>query len=184
MTPDEFIDVAMSSPANAALLSRLPALDLSECYLTAGCLFQPVWNRALGWAADHGIRDYDVFYYDACDLSWDAEDEVIRRVEAITNDLGIRVQTRNQARVHLWYEQRFGFHCPELTSARDGIDRFLIPCTCVGIDVTSNQLYAPNGLQDLQDGVLRLNPINPQPVLFRRKAVDYQTRWPWLTIAD
>jgi hypothetical protein len=184
MTPRQFIDIAMSNLANAALLSRLPSLGLSECHLAAGCIFQPVWNRASGWPADHGIRDYDVFYFDACDLSWEAEDAVIQRVEAITNDLGIRVETRNQARVHLWYEQRFGTHCPALTSARDGIDRFLISCTCVGIDVAGNELYAPNGLQDLARGVLRMNLANPQPDLFRRKAADYQARWPWLTVAD
>jgi uncharacterized protein len=182
MTPWKFFDAAMSNSANAALLSRLPALGLNECHLTAGCLFQPVWNRATGWAPDHGIRDYDVFYFDACDTSWDAEDAVIRRVDAITNDLGIKVQTRNQARVHLWYEQRFGAHCPELASARDGIDRFLISCTCVGIDVASHELYAPDGLDDLEGGVLRMNPATPQPDLFRRKAADYQARWQWLTI--
>lgn len=102
----------MSNPTNSALLSRLPSLGLNECYLTAGCLFQPVWNRALGWAPDHGIKDYDMFYFDARDLSWDAEDLVIRRVGQITDHLGIRVETRNQARVHLWYEQRFGAQCP------------------------------------------------------------------------
>ena len=50
--------------------------------------------------------------------------------------------------------------------------------------MADKRLYAPNGLQDLDDGVLRMNPINPQPVLFRRKAVDYQSRWPLLTIAN
>jgi uncharacterized protein len=183
MTPEKFVDIAMSNPANVELLSRLPSLRLSEGYLTAGCLFQPVWNRASGWPIDRGIKDYDVFYFDAHDLSWEAEDSIIRRVEHITDDLGIKVETRNQARVHLWYEQRFGVHCPQLTSARDGIDRFLISCTCVGIEISTNGLYAPNGLQDLANGVLRMNPTNAQPTLFRRKAADYQARWPWLTVA-
>jgi hypothetical protein len=140
LTPGKFIDVAMSNPANVALLSRLPSLGLRECYLTAGCLFQPVWNHASGWAADQWIKDYDVFYFDAGDLSWDAEDLVIKRVEAIAVDLGIRVEARNQARVHLWYEKRFGTFCPELTSTRHGIDRYLIACACVGIDVASKAL--------------------------------------------
>lgn len=179
MTPQKFIDVAMSNPANVALLSRLPSLGLTECYLTAGCLCQPVWNHVSGWSTDQWIKDYDVFYFDANDLSWDAEDSVIKRVEAIANDLGIRVETRNQARVHLWYEKRFGTFCPQLTSTRDGVDRYLIACTCVGIDVANAELYAPNGLQDLESGVLRMNPD-----LFRQKAADYQARWPWLTIAD
>jgi hypothetical protein len=100
----------------------------------------------------------------------------------LAGDLGIRVETRNQARVHLWYEQRFGTNYLKLTSTRDGIDRHLISCTCVGIEVTSGQLYAPNGLQELESGILRMNPFNPQPALFRQKAEDYRARGPWLTI--
>lgn len=173
----------MSNPANAALLSRLPSLALSQCYLTAGCLFQAVWNRSSGRAVSWGIKDYDVFYFDDRDLSWASEDAVIRRVDALVGDLGIRVEIRNQARVHLWYEQRFGAGYPKLASAQDGIDRFLISCTCVGMEVTSGELYAPNGLHDLERGILRMNPSNPRPDLFRQKAENYRARWPWLIIA-
>ncbi len=183
MTPEDFISYALSNPANAALLSRLPSLSLNQCHLTAGCLFQTAWNHLSGRPADWGIKDYDVFYFDDCDLSWNAEDAVIQRVNAVADDLGISLETRNQARVHLWYEQRFGGRYPQLASARDGIDRYLIACTCVGIEVASGELYAPNGLQDLEAGALRINPLNPRPDLFQQKAGDYQARWPWLSIA-
>lgn len=183
MTPQGFVDCAMLDTANAALLSRLPSLGLNQCHLTAGCLFQATWNRLSGHTAGWGVKDYDVFYFDDADLSWGAEDAVIRRVQALTSDLGVKVETRNQARVHLWYERRFGVGYPRLMSAQDGIDRYLIHCTCVGIDVASGTLYAPHGLGDLERGILRPNPSNPQSELFRRKAEDYRGRWPWLTIA-
>jgi hypothetical protein len=89
---------------------------------------------------------------------------------------------KNQARVHLWYQQRFNASYPRLTSPRDGIDRYLITCTCIGIEVTTGALYAPNGLQALYEGILRMNPVNSQPIQFRQKAEDYQLRWPWLRI--
>ncbi len=143
-----------------------------------------MWNLASGRAAEWGIKDYDVFYFDDSDLSWDAEDAVIRRVEALVADLGVRVETRNQARVHLWYEQRFGGSYPKLASARDGIDRYLVACTCVGIEVASGALYAPCGLQELEAGLLRPNPLNIRADLFRMKAADYRTRWPWLRILE
>ena len=73
-----------------------------------------------GQAAGWGVKDYDVFYFDDRDLSWDTEDAVIRCVGALAGDLGISVETRNQARVHLWYENRFGAGYPKLASARDG----------------------------------------------------------------
>ena len=183
MNARDFIDCAMSNPANRGLLARLPSLGLNQCCLTAGCLFQTAWNRSSRQPANWGIKDYDVFYFEDRDLSWTSEDAAIRRVDALAKDLGIRVETRNQARVHLWYRKRFGPGYPKLTSARDGIDRFLIACTCVGIQVSSGELYAPNGLDELERGILRMNPSNPRPDLFRRTARDYQTRWPWLTIA-
>ena len=69
MTEAEFRDSVLQNPCNAALLNRLPGLGLPQCYLTAGCLFQAVWNRRSGRAPDWGVKDYDVFYFDDGDLS-------------------------------------------------------------------------------------------------------------------
>lgn len=183
-SPQMFIDDVMTNPINAELLARLPSLDLSECFLTAGCLFQAIWNRASRQPADWGIKDYDVFYFDGSDLSWEAEDVVIRRARALLADLGVNVEVKNQARVHLWYPQRFNAPYPPRASSRDGIDRYLITCTCIGIDVATGALYAPNGLQEVYQGILRMNPRNSQPAAFRQKAGDYQSRWPWLRVLE
>jgi hypothetical protein len=184
ISPETFIAWAMENPVNAALLDRLPQLGLPQCHLTAGCLFQAAWNRRSGRPPQEGIKDYDVFYFDDRDLSWEAEDAVIREAEALFADLGVPVEVRNQARVHLWYGQRFGGDYPRLRSATDGIDRYLVQCTCIGIEAATGRLYAPNGLQDMVEGVLRPNPLNPSPGLFRAKAESYRARWPWLTIVD
>ncbi len=182
MTETEFLDGVRKNPVNVELLLRLRSLDLRECHLTAGCLFQTVWNRLCGRAAEWGVKDYDVFYFDDADTSWEAEDLVIRRVSEVTADLSVNVEVKNQARVHLWYPSRFGSDYPQLRSARDGIDRYLVSCTCIGIEARSGQVYAPNGLTELADGVLRMNPVNARPDLFRQKAESYKARWSWLTV--
>ncbi len=174
--------LARANPVNAALLDLLPSLGLAQGYLTAGCLFQEVWNHRAGRPPGWGIRDYDVFYFDDADLSFEAEDAVIRRVRQATAHLGVEVEVRNQARVHLWYPQRFGSGYPQLGSARDGIDRYLVTCTCIGIELATGALYAPNGLTELEAGLLQCNKLNDRPDLFRRKAEAYQARWPFLTI--
>ncbi len=179
-----FLSGISENPINASILQRLPELGLPACHLTAGCLFQTIWNLRSGNQADWGIRDYDIFYFDNHNLSWEAEDAVIRRAEYFFRDLPARIEVRNQARVHLWYQKKFGTPSPVLRSAREGIDRYLIAGTCIGIDVATGHLYAPNGLQDVWDGVLRINRANPQPLLFQRKAGSYQARWPWLTIVS
>jgi hypothetical protein len=182
-TPRLLVDNAMANPLNAELLTRLAALALPQCYLCAGSVFQATWNLASGRPADWGVKDYDVFYFDDRDLSWEAEDAVIQRVQACTADLEVQVEVRNQARVHLWYPQRFGAPYPRLASARDGIDRYLIACTCVGIEIATGEVYAPDSLQDVRDGILRINPRHRMPEMFCAKAASYRARWPWLTIA-
>ncbi|MBU6499694.1 MAG: nucleotidyltransferase family protein [Rhodospirillales bacterium] len=181
-TAETFLAWARANPRNAEILRRLPALGLPQCHLVAGCLFQAVWNRLSGQPADAQVRDYDVFYFDDTDLSYEAEDAVIRRAATLFADLGAPVELRNQARVHLWYPARFGRPYPRLASARDGIDRYLVACTCIGIEAASGVLYAPGGLADLWQGMLRINARLPEPALFRAKALSYQARWPWLTI--
>jgi hypothetical protein len=183
MTDADFLSAIFDNPFNRELLRRLPQLGLNQCHLTAGCLYQTLWNRISGNAPDWGIKDYDVFYFEK-DLSWEAEDRVIRRVADATADLPVIVEVRNQARVHLWYTQRFGGDYPQLTSAREGIDLYLIACTCVGIDIATGALHAPNGFDDLTAGKLRMNPRYAKPEKFRDKAESYRQRWPWLEILD
>ncbi len=182
ITPEWFLERVNDNLVIAALIERLPALGLDQCYLTAGCLCQTVWNFRTGLLPQLMIKDYDIFYFDDRDLSWEAEDGVIQRANRLLGDLPGPIEIKNQARVHLWYEQRFGGRYPQLRSTREGIDRFLISCTCIGINVQTKQLYAPNGLEEMWEGILRINPLNPQSELFQKKADDLRSRWPWLTI--
>lgn len=173
--------LAMENPINQLLLERLATLDLPNCMLTAGCLFQAVWNKHCGQPAGWGVKDYDVIYYDD-DLSWEAEDRVIQYVRRVCSSLKANIEVRNQARVHLWYESRFGVIYPALQTVTDGIDRYLIKATCVGINISTGDLYCTHGLDDLDRGILRINPLNPQPDLFLQKANSYQEHWPYLAI--
>ena len=182
LSPVEFLAIALRNPVNTELLHRLRDLRIPQCHLTAGCLFQAIWNYRSGNPVDWGVNDYDVFYFDDSDLTEEAEDRVIQLVSEATADLGAKVEVRNQARVHLWYERRFNAPYPQLRHARDGIDRYLVACTRVGVDVASGELYAPDGLEDLAAGVLRINPLYPDTRQFEVKARSYQDRWPWLRI--
>jgi uncharacterized protein len=170
----------------------LQELVLPDCWLVAGCLFQAFWNTQHGRAPAAGVKDYDIFYFDAADTSYEAEDQVIRRVRRALADLDIAFDVKNQARVHLWYEQRFGWPYPQLQSARDGMARFLIAGTCIGVSPVSAaegrravELFAPFGLEDCIAGRLRPNPLTADPVAaFRAKAESYCARWPHLVIED
>ena len=169
---------------NRAILARWEALALPDGWLVAGCLFQTVWNLRTGLPAEAHIKDYDLFYFDDSDLTPQGEEDVQQRVGSTLEDLGIVVEAKNQARVHLWYEEHFGFPYPRLRSACDGIDRFLVTSTCVGVrpDGAGLQTYAPNGLTQLYNGILSPNRLTDHPSLFDRKAGSYRERWPWLQV--
>jgi uncharacterized protein len=188
---DVFLAAVRQNPINAALLDRLPKLGLPDCWLVAGCLFQTIWNVHTGRPPGENINDYDVFYFDGADLSFAAEDMVIKRVAAALTDLDVVIEVKNQARMHLWYRQRFGLDYPQLTGSKDAIGRFLVVATCVGVQVseghaavTAPAIYAPFGLDELYAGILRLNPALNNPGRFLEKASSYKRRWPWLQITS
>ena len=185
MDRDRFTEIVLGNPINAALLRRLSALALPDCYLVSGCLFQSVWNALTDRPPTHGILDYDVFYCDRTDLSCDAEDAVIRRCDAATADLGVQVQVRNQARVHLWYPHKHGVPCPPLVSSRAAIDTFLSRSSCFGIRAATDgalDVYAPFGYDDVFAMVVRPNPVRRRPSVYHEKVRRWQQAWPELTV--
>ena len=179
---DRFERDIRTNPYNAEILARWNDLRLPDGWLVAGCLFQTVWNVLRGLLPAANIRDYDLFYYDAANLTEDGERAVQARVDRALADLPIEIEATNQARVHLWYEAYFGFPSPTLRSSRDGINRFLVAETCVGVHPAEDALtiYAPHGLRGIYDGTLSPNPATPDEGRFTAKALSYQRRWPSL----
>jgi uncharacterized protein len=179
-----FVELVFRNSKNALIVPRLADLELPDAYLVSGCLFQTVWNCLSGKAPTADILDYDVFYYHASDLSWDAEDAVIQRCARAFADLDVDVQVRNQARVHLWYAEKFRTECPPLRSSRDGIDHFLNQSSCFGVRRVgeSTEVYAPFGFSDVFDMIVRPNRRRPLPDIYRQKAARWATCWPNLTV--
>jgi uncharacterized protein len=180
-----FLDFVQRNPINAAILDRGPALGVPDWWLTAGAVFQTVWNVLDGRDPGAGIADYDFFYYDASDLSYEAEDAVIRRAAPLFADLGVTVEVRNEARVHLWYESRFGVPGVRFTSSADAIDHFASTTCCFGVSRRpGGELvdYAPHGYADLFAMRVRPNPRLAPRTVYEAKARRWQQEWPGLVV--
>jgi uncharacterized protein len=184
MDEARFLALALKNPINVAILDELHQLALPDALLVSGCLVQLVWNVLTGRAIDHGIADYDVFYFDP-DTSWDAEDVVIRKLQARLDHLGVKIETRNQARVHLWYPAKHGLPYPPLSCSTDGIDRFLTQNTQVGVRRTDDgfDVYAPHGFDDVAKLIVRPNRgPNFSAASYAAKAARSKTLWPEITV--
>jgi uncharacterized protein len=167
------------------VLARAATLDLPGWYLTAGCVFQTVWNVVTNRPPTEGIKDYDLFYFDSSDLSWEAEDEVIQAGSGIFHDLPAAVEIRNEARVHLWYEDHFGVTCPPYTSTEAAIDSFAATTCCLGIRLDGNaqwRIYAPHGLADVFNLVVRPNPVLAPRSVYETKTQRWREQWPEITV--
>ncbi|GAB3420819.1 nucleotidyltransferase family protein [Flindersiella endophytica] len=171
-----------------AVLDGAEALAAPGWYLAAGCVVQTIWNVMTGRPPEQGIKDYDLIYHDASDLSWEAEDAVIRKGASLFADIpgAPEVEIRNQARVPLWYEAKFGVPALDYHSTEDGIDSFGATTCCIGIHQAAGgwQVYAPHGLSDAFNLVVRPNP-NPKqwiPHVYHAKAERWKQLWPELTV--
>jgi hypothetical protein len=167
------------------VMASAATLELPGWYVTAGCLFQTVWNVVTGRPPTNGIKDYDVFYFDRSDLSWAAEDAVIKAGQEVFTGLPAEVEIRNEARVHLWYEQKFGIACPPHESTEAAIDCFAATTCCLGVRLGSDggwRVYAPHGLSDVFNLVVRPNPVLAPREVYETKAARWKEEWPELTV--
>jgi hypothetical protein len=180
----EFIEAVLQNPRVRDVLARADALGLPDWYLAAGCLFQTVWNVLDGRDPEHGINDYDLIYHVDSDLSWDAEDVVIRRCAEAFGDLAVDVEVRNQARVHLWYEDHFGVPYAPLRSSAEAVDRYAAHACRVAMRTSDGTLavYAPSGFDDLFAFVVRPNPVVAPRHVYETKSARWKRLWPRLTV--
>lgn len=177
--------IVRASPSLMRVLETATDLALPDWLIFSGAVYQRVLNHLTGRDPDYGIRDYDLGYFDASDISYEAEDAVIRQVAAAFQPpLREMVEVRNQARVHLWFEARFGEPYTPLSGTAEALERFVSPLFSVGVrlepagDLT---IFAPFGLEDLFAMRLRPNPVRPTNG-FTRTAASVTARWPEVVV--
>lgn len=169
------------------VLTVMRELDLPDWRLFSGAVYQAVWNAQTGRPVGYGIKDYDIGYFDA-DTSWDAEDVVIKRVAAAFEPpLRDQVEVRNQARVHLWFEDKFGEPYDPLTCTDDAPARFVAPAFAVGVRLEADDaisVVAPFGLEDVFAMTVRPNPTRGLAKGWERVIANARGRWPEITVVD
>jgi hypothetical protein len=66
---DRLKAILRASSTLMQVLTTARDIDLPDWLVFSGAIYQPVWNHLTGRAPDHGIKDYDLGYFDQ-EVSW------------------------------------------------------------------------------------------------------------------
>ena len=170
---------------NAVLFEVLQGartLGLENYYIGAGCVCQTVWNFQNGLDLMYGISDIDFVYFDE-DLSYEKEDCVIKQVKDLFRELPVEIDVKNQARVHLWYKDHYGYDSRPYASVEEAINTWPTTATAIGVRMQGDALvvYAPFGLNDLFGQIVRPNKTQITEETYLQKCEKWAAKWNTLT---
>ena len=180
-----FIEDVIRSTVLYDLLKILRDAQLPDAWLASGAIYQSVWNALTDRDAGHAIKDYDLIYHDEADTSYEAEDRVITQLAKACEPLGLPVEIRNQARVHLWFPKHFGIDYPKLGCSLESLLYYASTTHSVAARLHDDdrlQIEAPFGLETMFQMQMLPNKVLPNEETFIRKANRLAKHWPELTI--
>lgn len=166
------------------IIRDVSALGISNLYVGGGSVTQSVWNHLFSKPIGYGISDVDIVYFDT-DLSLEKERMVLEQIVKTTKQNQYALDVKNEARVHLWYEEEFGFSIPAYTSTEEAISTWPSTATSIGVFFDQEnklQIFAPYGMYDLFSGVVRPNKAMIFREVYEKKAEKWGAKWPGLTV--
>ncbi len=179
------LDIAQKDPLLQDALAIARSMQLPQWRIVSGAVYNTVWNHLTGKPSGYGVKDIDLFYYDARDISWKAEDTVIRRGSILFATLPVPVEIRNQARVHLWYREKFGEPFPALATGDESLGRFASKTHAVGLRLDADDqvdLYAPFGLDDVFSFRITPNRSTNNRKTHEKKGERAKRLWPEVSV--
>ncbi len=181
----DFIEDVIRSTQLYELLKILRDSRLPDAWLVSGAIYQSVWNVLTNRDSEHGIKDYDLIYFDETDTSYEAEDRVISQLTADCEKLGLLVEIRNQARVHHWFPKKFGMDYPKLGCSLESLLYYASTTHSVAARLHDNdelQIETPFGLSAILQMQMLPNKALPNQAVFQAKAKRLAENWPELTV--
>lgn len=154
-------------------------------YLGAGGVNQTVFNYYHGYDLNYGIKDFDIVYYDS-DESYETEDIVIKDLSERLKDVDVSFDVKNQSRVHIWYNEKYGTNRKQYTSVEDAIASWGATVTCIGVRLEDGELkvYCPYGLNDIFSMTIRPVKKDFEKENYIKRASRWKDRWEKLNIVE
>ncbi|MEF2965338.1 nucleotidyltransferase family protein [Paenibacillus sp. M1] len=184
---DRLIHILQKNELLMHVFDRMEHVEIGAYYIGAGCIAQTVWNELTHRPFMYGIDDIDIVYFNKNDLSYEAEDEVIRYIKEMFSNLPVKLDIKNQARVHLWYPDKFAIDIKAFETLEQAIDNWPSTATAFGVRkerTGSWKIYAPFGFDDLFHLTVRANKKLITKEIYMNKALKWQAKWPELILLE
>ncbi len=180
----QLLDIIKTNTEVFEVLKLSETLNLPNWYVGAGCITQSVWNTLHDFPIAQSILDIDLVFYDSERLNRAYEEEIRKEIKAKSKGLSLEIDVVNEAGVHLWYEGKFGIKIDPYTSTEDAISSWPSTATSIGVNLKDGKfiVYAPFGLDDLFNLIVRPNKKLIPREVFEKKAARWKAHWPKLKV--
>lgn len=181
----EFEAIVRDTPWLMDVLCAAEEVGAPDWLVGSGAVRNAVWDRLHGFGEPTPLADVDVVFFDAVDTSAKRERQVEEELNA--RSPGVPWEARNQAAVHLWFPQKFGYEVDPFASTAEAVASWPETATAVGIRLDGDgelSIVAPLGLDDLLGMVHRRNPARVSVEEYERRLETKRIaqRWPRVRI--
>ncbi len=180
----ELISQLRAEPWLMRALVAVADSGLPDAWIGAGAIRDVVWGRRGGRFDPATVRDVDVPFFDAADVSPERDQAADRQLAALVEAPWEAV---NQAAVHTWFHRYFGGDpVPPFASVHDAVATWPEFATCVAVRLGPGglEVCAPYGLADLLGGVWRTNPARVSRATAAARLARQRDRWPGVRFVE
>lgn len=177
----QLIQIVESNQILIQVFDVLDQIGLQNYYIGAGSVAQSVWNVLCGLPINFGISDVDVVYFDADHLDEGHEQELKRKIDERLPEFPCWIDLKNQARVHSWYKDKFGYEIKPYRSLEDAINTWPTTATSLGLRRENGRdwiLYAPFGIEDIFQMRIKANARQITEEIYMKKVGKWRKKWP------
>jgi hypothetical protein len=181
MRKQELIKIIHSTPWFMQILEAVRQCDPPDWFVGAGVIRNLVWDHLHRFQVSTPLADVDVIFFDPKDLRPERDRMIQEQLKALLPY--VSWEATNQAAVHLWYEDVFGFPVLPLMSSEEAVGTWPETATSVAVRLLPDdeiRVIAPCGLADLFGMILRRNPRRVTREIFYQRLQTKQIlhKWP------
>lgn len=186
---DMFIYILKKNKDLMSILDYIYELELPNFYIAAGSVFQTIWNYYDNKPLNSEIKDIDIIYYDANNLSKEDEEKIEDKIVTHFKELNINYEfdVHNEARMHLWKKSNENKNIDQYKNSEDSIDKWIATVHSIGITKENDEIkvYAPYGLSDIFSRTIRpIKHKDNSKELYEKKVKSWSSRFNNLKIVE